>query len=61
MSYVDPKTITDLDVVRERLAMLRKLKRETQWRGEDYRYMVMIEELKARRTELRQEMKKAVA
>ena len=48
---------TELDQVRERLAELHKLARETEWRSEAYRAKVEIEELKQRRTQLRKELK----
>lgn len=48
---------TELDQVRARIAELRKLARDTEWRSEAYRAKVEIEELKQRRTQLRKELK----
>jgi len=49
----------ELDQVRERLAYLHKLARDTEWRSEAYRAKVEIVELKERRTQLRKELKNA--
>jgi hypothetical protein len=48
---------TELEQVRERLAYLHKLARDTEWRSEAYRAKVEILELKQRRTQLRKEVK----
>jgi len=48
MSYVDPDTRTDPQEIRDRIAFLRKLVRQTEWRSEAYRSNVEILDLKAR-------------
>ena len=46
---------TELDQVRERLAYLHKLARDTEWRSEAYRAKVEIEDLKQQRKILRKQ------
>ncbi len=57
MSFKQANEYTDLDEVRTRLSYLHKVKRQTEWRSTAYRAMVEIEELKARRKELRKQAK----
>ena len=46
---------TELDKVRERIAHLRKVVRETEWRSTAYRANVEIEDLKQQRKILRKQ------
>ena len=59
MNFKPAEEYTDLNEVRERLSYLHKLARETEWRSTAYRAKVEIIELKARRKELREELKNA--
>lgn len=59
MNFKPAEEYTDLNEVRERLSYLHKLARETEWRSTAYRAKVEIVELKARRKELREELKNA--
>ena len=48
---------TELDKVRNRIAYLRKVVRDTEWRSEAYRANWEIEDLKQQRTILRRQIK----
>lgn len=61
ITYEQARDTTDLQALRERISHLYVLKRETEWRGEAYRCMVEIEDLKKRQKKLREHAKQRAA